>query len=194
MFQAALCDEDVLNGIGRQRGVWREKVREHVACAAADPGGWMVHKRENLARGIGDRWDEMPKFENFDTHDPNTNFQRCPFCGVIYAQSDGSSPEILCQQCGTCFCIHCGVPSMPPFSRIDCNAHEPTCSEYRAAPGTQPRHVGRRLEEGVFKLQSKLRFCVALAESLQWPQMLLHWDVSRERWHSAVVCCARVLC
>lgn len=182
-----MCEEDVLNGIGRKRGVWCE-VRELVTCATIDPGGWLVHKRENLARGIGNR--RCPEIAKF----ANINYQTCPFCGVVSGQEDWGSPESMCPQCGAYFCILCGVPSIPPFSRVDRDAHEPTCSEYRAAPGTQPRYVRRRLEEDIFKLQSELRFCVALVQSLQWPQMLLHLDASRERRHSAVVCCARVLC
>ncbi len=167
LFQAVLDEEDISNGIGEQRGIWF-KIRPFYKYLTVDPD-WLSYTKKYLEMGIGVRLNpaQRHKFSNDFGHQ---NFQRCPVCHVMMIRDVDSSFETVCMICRTEFCWHCAILCSGKFGwRTDASAHEPTCVEYiHGAPGAEPLYVQRRLEEEKFAEQSKLRLCLALAESLQW--------------------------
>ncbi len=152
------------------RGVGR-RVPDYFAFATADPGNWLAHKKGHLKRSVVDR--RPPPITSAEiaacaeharnNDDPHTFglCKSCPFCRVTYLPGR-VEPLIPCTR-RSCFCRHCGVPDMTEGSfhrRVARAAHDPASCEYKgAACGREPLCVQRM-------------FCVALAESLQWPQML----------------------
>jgi hypothetical protein len=139
---------------------------------------WLSYKKKYLEMGIGVRLNPAQRHQisnSFGLQD----FQRCPVCHLMMVRDVESSFETVCLQCRTEFCWHCAILRSGKFgwrtSSTDAyaSAHEPTCVKYRhGAPDAEPLYVQRRLEEEKFAEQSKLKLCLALAESLQWLSLL----------------------